>query len=123
MPGSEQSIAAATPSWNEADSFRETTLQLIEDPADREAMRHAGRVLYDLATEGGHRISTESSPTRANLGAIAADLRYTGGYCAMVHRSAAESSLNASDSALARFAGHLATRVAALVKAIEARLS
>ena len=48
MPGSPQSIP---PSWNESDSFRETTLQLFDDPTDREAVRHMGRVLYDLAVE------------------------------------------------------------------------
>ena len=35
--------------WNESDTFRETTLQLLDDLDDREAFRRAGRVLYDLA--------------------------------------------------------------------------
>jgi hypothetical protein len=120
MPGSQQSIA---PPWNESDSFRETTLQLFDDPEDREALRQAGRVLYDLAVETSRDLGGEPSMTRAELRAIAADLRYTSGYCAMVRRSAEECSLDAADAALARFAGKLADRVGALVASIEERLS
>jgi hypothetical protein len=48
MPGSPQSNA---PPWNEADSFRETALLWIDDPEDREVLRQASRLLYDLAVE------------------------------------------------------------------------
>jgi hypothetical protein len=65
----------------------------------------------------------ESSVTRAELRAVAADLRYTSGYLGSVRRSAVECSLDAADEALARFAGKLAGRVAALVDKIERRLS
>jgi hypothetical protein len=111
-----------SPPWNESDSFRETTLQLLNDPADREAVRQVGRVLYDLALEASSNQGGESA-TRTELRAIAADLRYTGGYCAMVGREARECSLDAADEALARFAGKLAGRVGTLVAAIEERLS
>lgn len=120
MPSSADSTP---PPWNEADSFRETTLHLFDDPADRDALRRAGRVLYDLAVETPRELGGESSVTRAELRAIAADLCYTGGYCAMVRRSAEECSLAESDDALARFAGKLAERVTALVESIEERLS
>jgi hypothetical protein len=99
MQGSPQSIS---PPWNESDSFRETTLHLFDDPADREAVRNMGRVLYDLAVDTSRDLGGESSVTRAELRAIAADLRHTGGYCAMVRRSAEECSLDESDDALAR---------------------
>jgi len=46
MPGSPH---PTPPPWEESDSFREPTLQLLDDPEDREAVRRAGRVLYDLA--------------------------------------------------------------------------
>ncbi|HEV3458577.1 MAG TPA: hypothetical protein VHG32_18620 [Thermoanaerobaculia bacterium] len=120
MPGSNQSTL---PPWNEADSFRETTLQNFDKPQDREALRQVGRLLYDLAVETLRELVGESSVTRAELRAIAADLRYTGGYCAMVGRSAQECSLNATYEALARFAGRLAGRLGALVAAIEEKLS
>jgi hypothetical protein len=121
MPGSQQFTA---PPWNESDSFRETTLQHFDDPTDREAVRHMGRVLYDLAIETTRHLGGgESSMARAELRAIAADLRYTSGYCAMVRRSAEECSLDAAEEALARFAGKLANRVGALVASIEERLS
>jgi hypothetical protein len=66
---------------------------------------------------------THRGLTRAELRSIAADLRYTGGYCALVGRSAEECSLDKSDVALARFAAKLADRLAVLVESIEARLS
>ncbi len=80
-------------------------------------------MLYDLAVETSRDLGGESSVTRAELRAIAADLRYIGGYCAMVRRSAKECSLDAADDALAHFAGRLARRVGALVASIEERLS
>lgn len=110
--------------WNESDSFRETMLQFFEDPADKTAVRHVGRVLYDLAVEASRDLGGESSVTRAELRAVAADLRYTGGYLLNVIRRSAEScSLDAADEKLARFAGKLAGQVAALVEKIERRLS
>jgi hypothetical protein len=120
MRSQEQSTA---PPWNESDSFRETTLQLLDDPADREAVRHAGRVLYDLALEATRELGDGPSVVHAELRAIAADLRYTAGYCAMVGRSAKECSLDESDERLARFAGKIGRRVGALAAAIEGRLA
>jgi len=114
------------PPWTEGESFRETTLHLIDDPADREAFRHAGRVLYDLAVEATREVGTttaDPSITRAELRAVAADLRYTGGYCAAIRRSAEECSLDAAEEALALFAGKIGRQVDALVDKIERRLS
>src|SRR6202790_3586124 len=76
------------PSWVEADSIRETLLYLFDDPADREAICHVGRMLHDLALETTREPEEESqardtgdeSQTRAELRAAAADLRYTSGY-------------------------------------------
>jgi hypothetical protein len=119
MPGSDQSTL---PPWNEFDSFRETTLQNFDDPAAREALRQVGRLLYDIAVETTRDPGDESA-NRAELRAIAADLRYTAGYCDMVAHSAEWCSLDAADEALARFAGKLARRLGALVKSIEERLS
>jgi len=62
--------------------------------------------------------------TRAELRAVAADLRYSGGYLLHVIRRSAEwCFLDESDEPLARFAGKLSRQVAALVEKIERRLS
>ena len=114
------------PPWEESDSFRETTLQLLDDPEDRDAMRRAGRVLYDLAVVVSRELGTtpeDPSITHAELRAVAADLRYTGGYLRSIGRSAEECSLEAAEEALALFAGRLARRVDALVDKIERRLA
>ncbi|HEV3457303.1 MAG TPA: hypothetical protein VHG32_12150 [Thermoanaerobaculia bacterium] len=115
------------PPLDEGDSFRETTLQLIDDPEDREAMRRFGRLLYHLALEATMESGTgtdgESSVTRAELRAVAGDFRSLGGYLRLVEHSAVESSLEPPDAKLARFAGKLSRQVGALVEKIERRLS
>jgi hypothetical protein len=69
-------------------------------------------------------MADESSVTRAELRAVAADLRYTGGYLLHVIRRSVElCSLDAADEKLARFAGKLGGQVGALVEKIERRLS
>jgi len=114
------------PPWIEADSIRETTLQLLDDPTDREAVRQVGRLLYDLAVFANHVESEEGeeeSSTRTELRAVAADLRYTGGYLLhQIARSADVCSLDEPDERLARFAGKVGRKVIALVAAIEERL-
>jgi hypothetical protein len=123
MPSLPQSTP---PPWEESDSFRETTLHLLDDPEDRDAMRRAGRVLYDLAVVVSRELGTtpeDPSITHAELRAVAADLRYTGGYLRSIRRSAEECSLEAPEEALALFAGRLARRVDALVEKIERRVA
>jgi len=121
MPSLPQSTP---PPWDESASFRETTLYLLNDPAGREAVRHAGRVLHDLALEANREQPGEESATRAELRAAAADLRYTSGYLHNVICLSAEwCSLPKSEEKLARFAGKLSRQVAALVDKIERRLS
>src|SRR5258708_2345730 len=124
MPGSPH---PTPPPWEESDTFRETTLQLLDDPEDRDAVRRAGRVLYDLAVVGTREAGTTPAarPTaRAELGAVAADLRYASGYLLdVIRRSAELCSLDAEDEKLARFAGKLAGRVGALAEKIDRRLS
>jgi hypothetical protein len=113
------------PPWNEADSIRETTLLVVDDPADREALRRVGRLLYGLAVETTHLPDIGSGETisGSELRAAAAELRFVEGFLAMVGRSREESSLTGEDEALARFAGRLARKVGALAERIEERLS
>ena len=123
MPGSPQSTSPSPPPWNESDSFRETMLTFIDDPAARDAVREAGRVLYDLAVEASSGISERDSATRAELRAAQADLRYLHGYVESIGQEGAVSSLSADDEALSRFAGRLAGQLGSLVAAIERTLS
>ena len=120
------------PSWVEADLIRETLLYLFDDPADREAICHVGRMLHDLALETTREPEEESqardpgdeSQARAELRAAAADLRYTSGYLFnVIRRSADWCSLDADEEKLARFAGKISRQVDALVDKIERRLS
>lgn len=110
------------PDWNEADSFRETTLIYIASPEDREALRQVGRLVYDLATEAGSG-PADPSTTRAELHAALADLRSLQGFLATILRESEESSLDAEEQALSVFAGQQAARVGAIADAIEGRLS
>ena len=115
-------VPQGTGSWNEADSFRETTLQFFDAPEDRETIRKLGQLLYNLGTETARDPGTESS-IRAELRAVTADLRYTAGFCTMVGCSAQLCSLDPVDEGLARFAGNLALQLGVLVESIEAALS
>jgi len=120
------SSAKSTPlPWNEADTIRETTLLVIDDEADREALRRVGRLLYGLAVETTHLpdIGEDDSIPGSELRATSAELRFLEGYLGMIRRSADESSLEGEDLALARFAGKMARKVGALAARIEERLS
>ena len=116
-------ILPPPPPWNESDSIRETLLINFPDPADREAVRHVGRMLYDLALAAADSAQRpapdELSSTHSEMRAVVADLRYIEGYLGMVGRSADESSLRAMDEALARYGGKVARRVGAVAAAIE----
>jgi hypothetical protein len=111
------------PPWNESDSFRETALIWIDRPEDREVLRQAGRLFYDVAVEASRAMGDDSSPTRAELRGAMADLRYLEGFLAAVGRQAQESTLEPDDDALAHFAGRLASQVGSLAGAIERTLS
>jgi hypothetical protein len=113
------------PPWIEGESIRETTLHLYDQPRDRAALRRVGRLLYDLVIfDSNLGLDRERSITRAELRAVAADLRYAAGYLRhTIWQSAEDCDLDPEDNRLARFAGKLADRVGELVLKIERRLS
>lgn len=124
MPSLQKSIPPSQP-WDESDTIRETTLLVVDDPDDREALRRVGRLLYNLAVEttrlpdirdGGESIA------HSELRAAAAEARFLEGFLRMVERSAEESGLDADEEALARFAGRMARKVGALAERIEGKL-
>ena len=111
--------------WNEADTIRETTLLVIDDEAEREALRRVGRLLYGLAVEVTRLpdIGDGESIAHSELRAAAAELRFLEGFLAMVGRAREESSLPDDEEALSRFAGRMARKGGALAERIEERLS
>jgi hypothetical protein len=111
-----------SPTWTEAASIRETTMRSIDDAKDRKAIRRLSRMLYLYALETTRGPFTES-PTRDELRAAAADLRYLEGYLSMTGDAHSASSLPPPDDDLARFAGKLAGKVGAIAESIEGRLS
>jgi hypothetical protein len=98
-------------------------LVFIDEPEARDAVREAGRVLYDLTVGASSGISERGSATRAELRAAQADLRYLHGYIASIGQEGEVSSLSAEDAALSRFAGRLAGQLGNLVAAIERTLA
>src|SRR5437016_8682237 len=124
MPGSPQSISPSPPPWNEADTIRETTLLVVDDPADRDALRQVGRLLYNLAVDTTHLpdIGRGETIAHSELRAAAAEARFLEGFLRMVERSAEESGLDADEEALARFAGRMARKVGVLAARIEEKL-
>ena len=94
-------------------------------PRDRAALRRVGRLFYDLVIyDSNLGLDRERSATRAELRAVAADLRFTAGYLRnTIRQSAKDCDLDPEDDELARFAGKLADRVGELVLKIERRLS
>jgi len=113
------------PPWIEGESIRETTLHLYDQPRDRAALRRVGRLLYDLVIfDSNLGLDRERSITRAELRAVAADLRYAAGYLRhTIRQSAEDCDLDPEDNRLARFAGKIGRRVHALAAAIEGRLA
>jgi hypothetical protein len=107
------------PSWNGADSIRETTLICIDDPAYREALRQVGRMIYEMAIETTQCPGDESI-THAELRAALAELRFIEGFFDSMVKSA--EALPPSDARLARFAGRLARHLGALAALGEGEL-
>ena len=125
MTGRRPPAPSAPAGWIEESAFRETFLNAIDDPVRRENVFRAGAFFYLAALEATFDNGTtpeDPSVTRAELWAIAADLRYLQGYAAMVAHSAVECTLEPEDRENALFAGRLAETLAAFAGSIEARL-
>jgi hypothetical protein len=80
-----------------------------------------GRLLYNLAVDAGHFKASESA-TVEELRAVASELRFIEGFLHTVGRSSEETSLEARDERLSRFAGRLAYQVGGLAALLEGKL-
>ncbi|HYH44969.1 MAG TPA: hypothetical protein VEG34_04740 [Thermoanaerobaculia bacterium] len=110
--------------WEESAGFRETFLYHYDKLEDSLALRHLARMLHEQGLEmaryaplGGE------SATRAELRAVAADLRHAQGFLAAVARSRQESELAPVDAELAALAAGHAQAVASLAAALEQALA
>ncbi len=111
------------PRWKLSESFRETTLILIDRPKYRKALRQVGRLIYHMAVElGRFECSGGETTSHAELRAAAAELRFIEGFLGSLRKGADESLLEPADENLAIFAGHVAPQVGALAASIEERL-
>lgn len=114
---------AKPPTWKEATSFRETMLAFLNDPADAEALRTAGQVLYRMALQAAVGRDDGFSATYSQVRSGLSDLHYLQGWFDSIERSAEDFVLTEEDAGIARLAGWVAGEVARLVSVIEEQLA
>ena len=112
--------------WEEDEGFRETLAIRLADDEERATVRRFGALLFRLLLErsspAGPKDALSVSPTRAEIAAVAAELRHLSGYLDAVGRGWLDHELDREDAALSRFAAGLAGRVDRLAETVEKRL-
>jgi hypothetical protein len=92
-------------------------------PEDRAAMEHQGSMLYEIALEMSDKWPDwREHPTRAELRAVALDLRHCAAFLASVGKERELSSLDALEETLAIMAGEWGVMVARIAWAIDSVL-
>ena len=107
------STSKSTPSvltpagWKtESFGFRETFLQLFTQPGHATALTLISIMFHEYAMESArHWPDPGESPTRREVSAAAADLRWLAGYLAAIGREKEQSSLGPVDQALSALTG------------------
>jgi hypothetical protein len=95
--------------WEDHPAFRFTFLMHFTQNGDRLVLEHIGAMLYDLALEAGGRWPVwRESTTRAELRAVAADLRHAEGFLLAVAKERETASLGVEDERLSFQAAHYA---------------
>jgi hypothetical protein len=100
--------------WVEENAFRATALVSVDDPGERETLRDAGRIVHRLILQASSANGTAPgapSVVRAQMAAIAADLRYLQGYCNKIVHLGFEPTLDPEVQALSRFAMELFSKL------------
>lgn len=95
----------APETWEDFQGFRESFLYHFPRPQDNTALRHLGRLLYELALEtAGIMPDSGESATRTELRAAMGDLRHLEGFLTSVSQEHREASLSPEDARLSNLA-------------------
>jgi hypothetical protein len=122
-PQSNLSTGPAVPADPEATSgFRETTLYLFR-PRDAEALRHVGRMLYNLVLEGSPFFGEPGESTiRRELEAALADAVHLRDFFWGIGRQVEQSELPAWEAQLSLFAREMADGMDRVINATQEAL-
>lgn len=121
MPELNQEFTATPnpPPWEDHAAFRSTFLLYFTENGHRAALEAIGEMLYDMALEAKGWPAWEESATRAELRAVAADLRHAQGFLWSVGEEQKNVSLDSEDVRLAIMAAEWSRMVGRIAKVIE----
>jgi hypothetical protein len=124
IPSPSSTPSPSTPDgWDRSAGFRETLLRLFTRPEDADALRHLAKMLHGFATElAPLRPAPAEYGIRADMRAIAADLRHAEGFLALLGHEQRDGSLSAQETALSVLAERLAAEVGRIAEEIERAL-
>ena len=128
MPDRDESTPASIPQldpalWEDHEGFRETFLLYFPNPKENETLRSLGELLFSRALEAHDQGQPrEESPTRSELRAALAELRFIEGYLGSLGEEHVVSSLGSEDAVLSRFAAGEALEVGRVAERIEREL-
>lgn len=105
--------------WEDHAAFRSSFLLHFTAEGHRAALKAVGQMLYDMALEAKGWPDWEESPTRAELRAIAADLRHAQGFLHSIGEEQHTVSLDSEDVRLALMAAEWSRMVGRIAHVIE----
>ncbi len=106
--------------WEDHPVFRFTFLLWFTREGDRDALEALGRLLYDMTLEVcGTWPRMPESTTRAEMRAVAKDLRHAQAFLLSIHQEQEASSLGVEDDRLAVMAGTWSSMVGRIASGIE----
>jgi hypothetical protein len=109
--------------WERQPALREVFLMHFTRPEDRAALEHLGSMLYESALEMSDKWPDwKENPTRAELRAVALDLRHCAAFLASVGKEREFSSLEGLEETLTIMAAEWGVMVARIAWAIDSVL-
>src|SRR6185295_9968021 len=109
--------------WEMLCVFRETFLVWLTPPGAADAFRFIGNLFFDLMLNAEDWPTWTESPVRAELRAVAADLRFLQGFLTTIGTQERASELSVEDARLSRFAARQATEVAGIAHRLDEELA
>jgi hypothetical protein len=109
--------------WEMLCVFRETFLVWLTPPGAADAFRFIGNLFFDLMLNAEDWPTWTESPVRAELRAVAADLRFLQGFLTTIGTPERASELSVEDARLSRFAACQAAEVTGIAQRIEEKLA